>query len=42
MNSKQPGLAKAMLADPDVSIPEVCRAPGVLKTTLYRYLKQNP
>jgi DNA invertase Pin-like site-specific DNA recombinase len=42
MNSKQLDSAKAMLADPDVSIPEVCQTPGVLKTPLYCYLKQNP
>lgn len=39
MTDKQLHLAKSMLADPNVTVKEVCQTMNISKATLYRYLR---
>ena len=41
MDEKIVNLAKSMLDDKSMSVPDVCKVLRITKSTLYRYLKEE-
>jgi AcrR family transcriptional regulator len=40
MDDEKVSMARALMADPERSVDGVCRALGVSRTTLYKYLRE--
>jgi AcrR family transcriptional regulator len=41
MDADKVRMAKALMADPERSVDGVCKALGVSRTTLYKYLREG-